>query len=357
MLAPMATWVGTTAQAVGRLVARPHRVGRTGVLRDMDRWLRLQFLGAASQAGVARALTRGRASAAEVAERADLAHVELVEALLRVGVALGEVRERRGRYGIKGRRLRAVADPDRADDVGGLVEEIVGYDGPVYRHLDRHLRGEPVADYLDGVQDAVARASRLVEPLVGPFLGQLTRAIMPESALDVGCGTGVNMRWIAGADPGVRVTGIDAEAGVVERARRWLRQDGVDGVDDRCEVRHSRFPDLPADLRGPYDLVLLAQNVCYWPPDRRSEAMRQARELLTERGTLAVVTAATPARLPFVRHLDLALRVTQGTFRLPTTDELRDDASAAGFGEPEVRTLTPGTGMVALVARQSLNSS
>lgn len=66
---------------------------------------------------------------------------------------------------------------------------------------------------------------------------------------------------------------------------------------------------------------------------------------------LVVAISATPGRLAVGRHLDLVLRVTERNWRLPTRDELRADATAAGFVDVDVRDLAPATGMVALLAR------
>ena len=333
----------TAVGIVRHLAGLPHRVGRAAALRDLDAWLRLQFLGVASRSGLARALVGKPGTAREVAGSAGLSEVELVESLLRLGVALGEVRERNGRFSAKGRRLEAIASGD-ADDVAGLVEELIVYDGPIDQRLKAHLEGAPRSNYLDGVGNVIARASRLAEHVVGPFLAALAEDCAPATVLDVGCGTGVNLRWIAAASPNAHLTGVDVDADALHEAERNVHDWSLAG---RCRLEVADVTDLPDNLRRRYDLVVLAQNIYYWPPEDRAGVMRLLRQLSS--GHVVVVTAV-PGRLPIVRHLDLALRVTEHSWRLPTRVELRSDAMAAGFRDIRLHTVAPGTDTVALLA-------
>jgi SAM-dependent methyltransferase len=263
---------------------------------------------------------------------------------LRLGVALGEVRDRRGRFSVRGRRLAAVASGE-ADDLAGLVEELIVYDGGIYQQLEAHFRGASRSDYLDGVGDVIARASGLAEHVVGPFLATLVDRERPLTVLDVGCGSGVNLRWIAAASRQVQLTGIDTDPGALGHAEANIRDWALA---DRCRLEVADLAALPGDLRGPYDLVVLAQNIYYWPPEARADVMALARRHST--GSVIVLTATT-GQLPFGRHLDLVLRVTKRNWRLPTIDELRSDATTAGLRDIDLYKLAPGIGMVALHAR------
>lgn len=308
--------------AVAREALRlPDRAARALVLRDLDGWLRLQFLGVAARTGVADALP---GTAAEVAERVGAVDVELLESFLRVGCALGEVREG---YAIRGRRLRAVAGA--SSDLRGLVEELVAYDSPIYSNLEAHLRGAPKGDYLHGLGDVIARASRLAQPVLAPVVRSVVREA--GSVLDVGCGTGVYLDVARAAAPGATVVGIDIDPGVAA---------GRDDV--RCV-------DLFALEGERFDVVLLLQNIYYWPPEGRSAVFAKLREL----APVAVVASAVAAGPPFNAHLDLALRVTEGNYRLPTVAELGDGLRGAGFAEVRVSEPVPRSGLYVAVASSS----
>jgi SAM-dependent methyltransferase len=314
------------------------------VMRDLDRWIRLEFLGVAAQSGLARALRRPMTSR-ELADQLGWPDQDLAEAFLQLGVAVGELGFRHGRYRIRGRRLRAVAD-EASDDVAGLAEEVVVYDNAVYRRLAKHLAGAPPGGYLSGAGSAIARASRLAEGVVGPYVAAVVAELRVDSVLDVGCGTGVNLRWAATAAPGARLVGVDLDSAALataeQAARRW-------GIAERCELRVAGLDALPADLRGPYDLVILAQNIYYWAPEDRTGVFRRLRDLVGTRGA-ALVISATPRGFPLVRHLDMMLRVTKRNWRLPTADELDIAARQAGFAQVRTESVLPLSGLVACLA-------
>lgn len=166
--------------AIGRsIVSIPDRTAHALALRDLNSWLRLEFLGVASRVGIADVLD-SPSTLEQVAEGADIADAGLLVAFLQLGVALGELRLRRDRYEIKGRRLRAIAG--QSVDLRGLVEGVVTYDSPIYISVGEHLRGLPPRDYLDGVGDVIAQSSRIAEPVLAPAIRSVTRAVTPRRA-------------------------------------------------------------------------------------------------------------------------------------------------------------------------------
>lgn len=342
MLATMRSRVGMLADVTRHALSMPDRAARALVLRDVDHWLRLQFLGVASRTGIAPALVEP-ATIEAVAARADVTDLELLEAFLQVGVALGELRFGRGRYRIKGRRLRAVALGPT--DLRGRVEELVAVDSPVYAQLSDHLRGAPVRGYLDGAGDVIARASQLVEPLVAPVVRSAAAAIEPRRVLDIGCGSGVYLRHVLEVVPGASALGIDLDGDATSVARDTLAAWRSTG---RCEVRTTDLDQLVDGDDGPFDLVLLLNDIYYWPPEARSDVLARVRTL-APRGTVLVSTT-TASRQVFSRHLDLVLRVTRGTWRLPTGGELSEALRRAGFTHIELIAPVPRAGIVVAIA-------
>ncbi|MGH9113634.1 MAG: class I SAM-dependent methyltransferase [Acidimicrobiales bacterium] len=335
--------VSAVAQTARHLLASRNRLARAALVRDVEPWLRVQFLGAAARCGVVGAL-REPGTGPEIARRAGLADVDLARALLELGVAVGELSQRGGRYRLRGRRVRAIASGD-ADDLAGLVEELVAYAAPIYAHLDEHLAGAPAGPYASEAGAVIARASQLVEHVVGPFLAAVATERQPASVLDIGCGTGVNLRWLGQGAPKARLVGLEVDPGALllatDNVERW-------GLADRTELHLVDLDQWPDTSAEPFDLVLLAQNVYYWPPEDRAAVLERVRKIVA--GGTVVVVSTTPGTLAFGRHLDLVLRVTSGNWRLPTGAELRDDAVAAGFESVRVSLLAPRTGIVALVA-------
>jgi ubiquinone/menaquinone biosynthesis C-methylase UbiE len=72
------------------------------------------------------------------------------------------------------------------------------------------------------------------------------------TALDLACGTGLTTLWLASACPGLRLTGVDADRGMLASARRQARKLGVA---DRCTFLEADARTLAALPEGPADLV------------------------------------------------------------------------------------------------------
>jgi len=323
-----------------------HNGARLLAARDLRSFLRLQCIGVLTHSGLADAL-RTPGEPADLAARADLTDVELTTALLDLGVAVRQVRRRGTVYRPRGARMRAITS-GRAPDVAGLVAEATAYDSPVYAGLDAHLRGRPPAPYDAGLGEVIARASRAAEPITGPWLAAQAARTRAARVLDIGCGSAVNLRWIAEALPSAEVVrGIDLDADAVAGAQANLV---AWGLEDRVAVTQADLRALPTDLGGPWDVAVLAQNLYYWPVDERTAVLRQLRDLTAGTGTVLVLSAI-PARSVFGRHLDLVLRVTEGCYRLPTIDELHRHATEAGFASVKARDLIPSVGLACLVAR------
>lgn len=225
----------------------------------------------------------------------------------------------------------------------GLVEELVAYDSAIYLHLAAHVRGAPKGEYLDGLGDVIANASRLAEPLLAPVIRATVGAVAPRSVLDVGFGTGVYLGHVLEAAPQASVVGIDVDPDVIAAA-----QDTTSSAATRPDLRCADLFDLPEDLRGPFDLVLLLQNIYYWSPHKRPVVLGRLRELAP--AGKVVVATAVPTGPAFNHHLDLAFRVTEKTWRLPTAPELVNGLRDAGFTRVDALEPAPRSGLFVAVA-------
>lgn len=313
------------------------------IAKDLNAWFRLEFLGVMARTGVAEALQRPRTLDELLGETA-LTDADLLEALLALGISLREVRFRRGRYRASGRRLRAIAGS--SPDLGGVVEELVVYANPAYAAMDSHLRGAPAVAYDADCGAAIAAASRIAEPILGPTVRAVTRREDPRRVLDIGCGSGAYLRHMLTAAPAARGLGIDRDVGAIGAASDLLEPLRASG---RCELRQGDIEHLAEEI-GDVDLVTLLNNIYYWPPERRSEIFRTIRTVIAADGVLLVATA-TDDGPAFNRHLDLMVRVNASSHRLPTRHELRADLADAGYIDIETIEPVPTTGLLVVIAR------
>lgn len=322
----------------------PHKLAQTMLLRDIRTWVRVEFLGAAADAGVLAALAEPRTED-QLAERLGVVDRELLRSLLELGDAVGERRRDGERWRLRGRRARALANP-ALDGMAGMLEESITYDADVYGRLRRRLHGEPPGNYLEEAAELVARASRLSEFLLGPFVRDHVRRTRPTRVLDVGCGSAVYLRAVASASPSATGAGVDIKADVVAAARRNLV---AWGIADRFNVHQADLRALPEELAGPWDLVFLFQNIYYFAPDERAGVLSELR-LLAPTGILVVATIIAESRNPLAAHLDVVLRSTQGNYGLPTPASIHQSLRDAGFSTVAERQLAPLQPMRAFVA-------
>jgi 4-hydroxy-2,2'-bipyrrole-5-carbaldehyde O-methyltransferase len=321
-----------------------HKRAHGLLVRDFVSWLRVEFLGTAAATGVLAALVEPR-TVDDLAAELGVTDPGLLGSLLAVGESVGELRADGGRWRLAGVRARAMVDPT-VDGLAALPEEAVLYGTDVYRHLGDRLTGAPAGDYLAAHGELVARTSRVAEPIFGALIADLVRARRPGRVLDVGCGSGVNLRHVGDASPAVTGAGIDVDAAVVGLARRNL---AGWGLGDRFTARQADVRHLPGDLVGPWDLVLLFQNIYYFADDDRTGLLTRLRTLAPD-GAVVVATAVSGTGDPAAAHLDVVLRSTLGNTPLPTVDELRTDLDAAGFARVEERRLAPLQPLRAFVA-------
>jgi SAM-dependent methyltransferase len=315
--------------------------------RDAVPFVRLHFLAVATDLGLLEELRHRPAAASQLGARLAIGDRALLEAFLRLGAALGELRCRAGRWSLRGRRSTALAAP-QAETMRAMVQEALRYDAAVYAGLGAHLRGAPPGDYLHTTGAVIAQASRLAEPVLAPLLRSLVAERHPRRVLDVGCGTGIYLAHAAGGG-GVQLTGlgVDLDAGVIDLAGQRLTNAGLA---ERFPARHAdvRTAELPTAW---FDLVLLFQNLYYFAEDERPGLLRRLHGLLAPDGAL-VLASLTAGRSLAATHYDLLFRATAGCGPLPRRQELDRQLHDAGFTTTRWVQLIPLQSFHAVVAER-----
>lgn len=114
-----------------------------------------------------------------------------------------------------------------------------------------------------------------------PYLRGLALELQPERVLDVGCGSGIYVTALAAAWQSAHVIGIDVQPAAVRRAAATVQ--GSD-VSDRCAILQADILNPCRELDGPFDLVMLNNNLYYFSPDDRLRLFRLLQERLRPGG-------------------------------------------------------------------------
>ncbi|MEW6502190.1 MAG: methyltransferase domain-containing protein [Thermodesulfobacteriota bacterium] len=325
----------------------PHALTQLRLARDLDPFLRLHFLYAASELGLLAELHKEPASPSALAKRIKAARPDFLALLLELGVATGELAMHAGRYSLRGQRARALGQPS-GDALVALVQECIAYHGSVYRHLAERIKGAPLGDYLADKGALIARSSRTLEPLMQNFVTDTVARRRPARLLEIGCGSGVYLKYAATAYPPLRGMGIDLDQSVVQQARNNLV---AWGIAERFTVMPADIRHAPEALAGPFDFISLYNNLYYFTPEERPALFRQLHSRLAPGGTFAVVSLMR-GKSAMTINFDLVLRSTVGCAALPAPEETMAQLKAAGFTAIEPVPLMPAADFHGILARR-----
>ncbi|NNM04571.1 MAG: methyltransferase domain-containing protein, partial [Gemmatimonadetes bacterium] len=300
---------------------------------------RMHFLHAALTSGLLESLD-GPRTRAELLSDLDVKRPELLDALLELGVSLGELGRDGGGYRLKGGRARALRK-EKNDALSAMVQANVTYYNSVFQGFDRRLKGGGLDEGLGAIGPLVARVSKIADPYVEHFLSGIVRGKGPLRVLDVGCGSGSHLRRAVEVNPEVTAIGLDSDPEVVRKARENVALWGLEG---RVHLEEGDVRSLPADAKGPFDLVLVFSVIYYFGEDEREDVLRKIRDSLAPEGRVALVTSCRGEGADlFSANLNLATSSMAGLTPLPEVTEMENQLRAAGFAEVRRSRLIPRT--------------
>jgi SAM-dependent methyltransferase len=317
-----------------------------GVGAGLKSFYKLTYLAAAGETGLLKRLAAGPASFDSLADffGADGKGQgrEALEAWLQMGVRLRLLSLGQKGYALRG-TAKALARPEN-DAALAMVEEVAGLHHKLILGTPAKLRSGDLWSLADQDGELIARSSRVLEA----FQTEIIDRTFPERGalrlLEIGCGSGVYLRYAAMRNPELTAIGAELQPAVAEMARANLRSWGLEG---RVKVEDGDFrARTPGEL---FDVATLYNNIYYFPMEERVTLLKRIGRFLKPGGFLLLTTCCQGGSLG-TEALNLWGAATRGAGRLPAEKELVSQLREAGYSKVEARNLLPGDRFVAFQA-------
>ncbi len=318
-----------------------------GVAAELKSFYKLTFLSAAGEAGLLSRLAAGPASFDALAELfgVDDRGREALEAWLQMGVRLKLLSLGSRGYALCGLAAK-LARPEN-DALLAMTEEVAGLHHKLIAGTIPKLRNRELWTLADQDGELIARSSRILEA----FQAEAIRSIFPASGalrlLEIGCGSGVYLRYAAERNPSLTALGVELQPAVAEVARRNLRGWGLESKVkvEAGDIRAKKRDEL-------FDIATLYNNIYYFPVEERVALLKLIAGFLKPGGFLLLTTCCQGGSLG-VEALNLWGAATRGAGRLPTEGEMISQLREAGFGSVKAKNMLPGDRFLAFQAFRS----
>lgn len=303
---------------------------------------RSAWLAAASKFGVLAALKEGPVSR-EVLARAVLKsmdHEPGFRAWLRQGVLLGEIRQRSDQLSLRSALAKRAAEDD---GFAALLEGTVSVHAEgLYRSMERWTAGDTLR-LGDVDAPTVARIGQTLAPVIRELIDTYVPAEGEHRLLEVGCGSGHNLRYAAERNPAASTHGLDLDETVAAQA---VRETDAAGLSERVSIRAGDVRD--AALPDALDTILLANLLYYLPVDDRAPVLSRLCAALAPGGRLLVAGYCSGGGIGS-NILDVWFSSMPETGPLPTVDAITKALETAGLTIERSTRLIPGDAYMLVV--------
>lgn len=296
---------------------------------------RASFLTAAASSGMLRWMAVRPCDVESLAAQLGITDKRRLRLWLDAGVRLGDFDERYGTYRLKSRTAKLLARKEH-DAIAAGLEEVLRYHVPALLDGPAMLRDGHRFSMDDQDGTVIARATRVVQPLVEQAVARHLDRTEPVRLLEIGCGSGVYVRYAAALNPRLTALAVDLQDDVVELARRNLRDWKLT---DRVEVRQADLRTLT--LEPMFDLATMHNNIYYFAEDERAEILRRVRTMLAPGGKLLLTSSCQGGHVG-LDMLNLWLEYADFGGPLPRPDRLVEQLAEAGFEEIRGDRVVPG---------------
>lgn len=321
--------------------------GMLPIMKDWQAFLRTLFIYAAYDSGLLQALAEAPGTRETLAQKLQASRMELLQALLDVGLACKELGLKNQQYFLKGKRSRAVVSP-KGDMVAAMIQANVGYYCDAYRSFAHRLKGGELGDDLKDIGEVVARFSKGIEPIVRDFIKAIVSGKQSLRILDVGCGTAFFLQSAYSVNPSATGVGLDIDPIVARQAGDNI---SAWGLSERFTIVHGDIRHPPEEAAGPFDLINMSSMLYYFTAEDRAELLRDMHGRLAPSGMLSIVmNFNSEGKDLAAANLNVVNCSLKGLHPLPSRAEIGDTLRACGFRRIKEHQFLPASTFQGLTA-------
>lgn len=273
---------------------------------------------------------------------------EALEAWLGLGVQLAFLRLGTTGYTLQG-LAKKLALP-KNDAALALLQEVAGLHSKLIAQTVGKLRKGELWNLEDQDGEIVARSSRIMEAFQTEAIDRFFPASGVASLLEIGCGSGIYIKYAANRNPSLAAVGLELQPNVADVARRNISEWGLQ---ERVRIEVGDIRLKAPDER--FNIVTLYNNIYYFPVESRVALLQHIRQFIKPGGFLLLITCCQGGSLG-VEVLNLWGAATSTAGRLPSKDELIRQLHDAGFQDVQTIRMFPGEALFAFKALPAKNT-
>jgi len=274
---------------------------------------------------------------------------DLLEALINMGIALKEIKVKNNIYSLKGRRSKMLLG-EEGDKFAAWIQAHVNYYNSAYCDFDKRLKGAPDGDYLEVFGALIARASKMLDPLVNVFIERVMESDKELKVLEAGCGSGIYLKKACEVNSKLSGIAIDYDEAVVKQARNNLSIWGIKNF----EVKLGNLSKLDSSFNNKFDIVTMYSMLYYFPVEKRLELLKKVKSYLKKDGKLILVSTEQ-GKKPDIgcANLDIIMRSSRGCYEAPFYGEIDELLKEAGYQIEHKESIFPGDTLYGYVAKKN----
>ena len=302
------------------------------LLGDIKGSYRVSFLAEAGKNGVLAALASAPLNLEELLDalKLPLEKAPSLKAFLHLGLTVGEIAFHAGRYQLKGKRAKALADKD-FDPFLAMAEEVCGLHVPYIGAALEESDGAKLLELTNRHSEIIARSSRIAEPMLKRAMEQLVSRSGAFKLLEIGSGSGAYLSYALALNPQLTAVGVER----VETLAQALKDNiACLGLASRVEIFAQDIRTL--DFTEPFDCITLFNNIYYFPEHEHAPLLAKLHRWLRPGGKIAIVTLCRDGVHPLDAVMHMWSAMTPGASVLVEPKAFESLMQSAGFATETV---------------------